>query len=191
MVMKILRNSFSPNFKFFLISLSLFFLLSTTAKASTNVPAGNVSGTWNLASSPYLINGDITVVSGETLIIEPGVVVEFQNWYRLIVNGNIQAIGTSSQQIVFTATPPGPGEPGWPGIDFIDANSNSKLEYCVIENGQSIAAEPNDRGGAVYMLNSSPEIKNCTMRNFRVKSYGAAIYCDNSNPLIEGCTINR
>ena len=169
----------------------LYFILVQAASASTSIPAGNVSGTWDLSSSPYLINGDITVPSGEILTIEPGVVVEFQNWYRLIVNGTIQANGTSSQQIVFTATPPGPGEPGWPGIDFIDAPENSVLQYCIIENGQSIAADPNDRGGAIYMLNSSPQIKNCTMRNIRVRRYGAAIYCDNSSPLIEGCTITN
>ena len=167
----------------------LLILIVQSLSASTTIPAGNVSGTWDLSSSPYLITGDITIPSGETLTIEPGVVVEFQNWYRLIVNGTIQAIGTSLQQIVFTATPPGPGEPGWPGIDFIDASGNSTLQYCIIENGQSIAADPNDRGGAIYLLNSSPEIKHCTMRNIRVRAYGAAIYCDNSSPLIEGCTI--
>ena len=189
MVMKFLLRFFLH--KNILIAVSVFSLLSTNAFASTNVPAGNVSGTWDLASSPYLINGNITVSAGETLIIEPGVVVEFQNWYKLSVNGVLQAIGTSSQQIVFTSTPAGPGEPAWPGIDFIDATGTSQLEYCVIENGQSRAAAPNDRGGAIYISNSSPQIKYCTLRNNTASKYGGAIYCDNGNPLIEGCTITN
>ena len=73
----------------------------------------------------------------------------------------------------------------------MNTTGTSTLEYCVIENGQSIAADPNDRGGAVYILNSNPVIKNCTLRNNKVKKYGSAIYCDNGSPLIEGCTITN
>ena len=63
------------------------------------------------------------------------------------------------------------------------------VEYCLVENGQSRAASPNDRGGAFSILNSNPVIKNCTLRNNIVSRYGAAIYCDGGSPLIEGCAI--
>ena len=174
--------------QYFLIVL-IFSLLSNSMFSSTSVPAGDVSGTWTLSSSPYLIEGDITVPAGQSLIIEPGVLVEFQNWYRLIINGDVQAVGTSSQQIVFTATPPGPGEPAWPGIDIMDGTADSHFEYCVVENGQSRGAAPNSTGAAFYILNSSPVIKYCTLRNNNSKTGGGAIYIDGGSPLIEGCTV--
>jgi hypothetical protein len=37
--------------------------------SATTVAGGDVSGTWEVAGSPYLIDGDITVPSGATLTI--------------------------------------------------------------------------------------------------------------------------
>ena len=45
----------------------------TPVLASTTIPGGAVSGTWTLSGSPYLIDGDITVLAGQTLTIEPGI----------------------------------------------------------------------------------------------------------------------
>jgi len=174
---------------FCLIFFSIF--IPHAIHAATTVPGGNVSGTWGITDSPYLIEGDITVPVGATLTIEPGVIVEFQSWYKLTVNGYLQAVGTESQRIVFTAIAPGPGEPGWVGIDVIDAPDFSRLEFCIIENGQAMAADPNDRGGALYIFNSSPTIRHCTIRNNRVSRYGAGIYCENASPTIEHCTITN
>ena len=53
--------------------------------AQTNVPAGNVSGTWSKAQSPYIVNGDLTIPDNQKLIIEPGVEIRFSGNFRLIV----------------------------------------------------------------------------------------------------------
>ncbi len=155
----------------------------------TTITGGNVSGNWTLANSPYRIEGDIVVPSGQTLTIEPGVIVKFTGWYKILVNGKLAAVGTESDSIRFTSVPPGPGEPGWVGIDFVNADNNSVLEYCVIENGKAFAADPNDRGGALYFLNSSPAIKYSSLKNNQASKYGGAIYCDSASPVIEGCEI--
>ena len=39
--------------------------------------SGNVSGTWTVANSPYVVTGDIFVQNGESLTIESGVEVRF------------------------------------------------------------------------------------------------------------------
>ena len=72
------------------------------AAAQTHIPGGSVSGIWSIYGSPFLIDGDITVDSGKTLIIKPGVRVEFQGHYGLYVLGTIKAIGTPDSMITFT-----------------------------------------------------------------------------------------
>ena len=80
---------------------NLFFLL-VICYAQTHIPAGSVSGVWDISGSPYLIEGDILVDSAQTLIINPGVRVEFQGYYGLTVNGVIKSIGTADSMITFT-----------------------------------------------------------------------------------------
>nr|MBC8385923.1 hypothetical protein [Candidatus Cloacimonadota bacterium] len=50
-------------------------LSSAILFAETIIQPGEVSGTWTFENSPYLIEGEITVPDGETLNIEPGVLV--------------------------------------------------------------------------------------------------------------------
>jgi len=56
--------------------------------------SGYVSGTWNLAGSPYVLVGSVTVTSGTTLNIEPGVEVNTPDWPRYFnVKGTMNATG--------------------------------------------------------------------------------------------------
>ena len=85
-------------------ALSLYYLPieSRPTYAQTNVPAGDVSGTWTKANSPYNINGEITIPNDSTLTIEPGVEVVFTGHYKFNVQGRLLAIGTETDTIVFT-----------------------------------------------------------------------------------------
>lgn len=110
------------------------------AIASTNVPAGNISGaTWTMAGSPYLVGGNITISS---LNIQPGVEVIMQGFFQIKVNGILRAVGTQAQPVTFKiqdttgwyndATPTG----GWRGIYFNEYNGvdSSLLSYCIIQD---------------------------------------------------------
>ena len=61
---------------------TLFILIATLSSvamyAQTPVPGGPISGTWTLAGSPYQVIGETTIPNGQTLTIEPGVLVEWQ-----------------------------------------------------------------------------------------------------------------
>ena len=144
---------------FIFITLSFSFLSSVHAQIA--VPPGAVYGTWAQSNSPYEITGNIYIPKDSTLIIEPGVKIEFQGHYELKVMGRLLAEGTKTDTIRFTMndttgyyledTTLG----GWNGIRIYDINESmdsTKLAYCRLEYGKAI--EPGwtyNAGGALYV----------------------------------------
>jgi hypothetical protein len=75
------------------------------ALADTNI-TGNITAdtTWTTASSTFVIQNDISINSGVTLTIDPGVTVKFKaTSTTLYVYGTLSAIGTASSSIYFTS----------------------------------------------------------------------------------------
>ncbi len=167
--------------------LLLFFVLfsfSQFVNSQTIIPAGNVTGIWSTAGSPFLVQGNIIVPNGSILTIQPGVLVSFQGPYNLLVLGELSAIGTPSDSIEFTASnviAP------WDGIRFDytpSTNDTSKLFYCKIHESEGFSGGTNNGGGVYMMQTSKVIISNCHIYDNEVTANGAGIYCNNSNPLI-------
>src|SRR3990172_6588506 len=55
--------------KYCLIIFSLVLVFKVTGIAQTDIPAGNVSGTWTKVNSPYHINGEVTIPNDSILTI--------------------------------------------------------------------------------------------------------------------------
>jgi hypothetical protein len=124
-------------------------VISFAADAQTNVSGGIFSNTtWTLANSPYIVTGTVIVFPGDTLTIEPGVTVRFDNsTYLEIRQATLIATGTSTDSITFTSNNPTPtpgiwGHPNYGGIYFNGSNLPSinywNISYAVtaIDNAQ-------------------------------------------------------
>ncbi|KQC06203.1 MAG: hypothetical protein APR54_01885 [Candidatus Cloacimonas sp. SDB] len=175
----------------FLILISFDFLFS-----QTTIPEGNVSGSWDLVGSPYLIEGEIEISNGEALTIEPGVIVEFQGYFPLNVHGQLLAIGSEQDSIYFTISDttgfslPDTTSGSWDGIHFIETsttNDSSKIEYCKLEYSKAVFHDICQwDGGAVFIEQYSKVlISNCHITNNRAQTGGGLMIRYNSNPIIK------
>jgi pimeloyl-ACP methyl ester carboxylesterase len=91
--------------KLFLTFIFLFFAIPSTLLASTEV-SGTITGnaTWTISGSPYIVSDTVSVPAGNTLTIEPGVIVKFSwSFASLDIEGTLNALGTSESPIFLTS----------------------------------------------------------------------------------------
>jgi len=141
-------------------------------KADTRIPSGDLyGGTWNSAGSPYILEGDVTVVDGYTLTIEAGTEVRGESsTTNLRVEGKLVAEGTKAKPITFTAS-----STKWDGLYFYYADTDCVMSHCVVDKSNY----------AIKMSNSSFAITDCTLEN----NHGQGFYLLASSPWIERCRI--
>ena len=173
----LLKENFGIKFAISLLSLiilvSLFLLSRDFLYAGTNV-SGTISTTtsWDVGSSPYTVTGHVTVASGVTLTIDPGVTVKFDNGKIMIIEGELIAKGNSGNRIIFTSSAASPAPGDWGHIRFKDSStdatfdgngdyqSGSILEYVTVKYGDGVYTHISDTQdtGAIWADYSSPFI---------------------------------
>jgi len=129
---------------------------------------GNLSGV--LPKGDYIVGDNISVIDGDTLILEPGVKLLFKKNKTLSVKGIMYAIGTEKDSIIFTRIldlGDNPDTTFWKGIKLTCNNSawrqeTSILKYCHI-------SYCNDH--AIYVELASPTLQNILVSEF--VGYGA------------------
>ena len=171
--------------------LLLILMVPMIISAQTQVPPGPVSGTWDLAGSPYMVNGEIYIDETATLEIEPGVEVRFKGWYKFIVNGSLRAVGTATDSILFTADDT---TNRWHGLKFLNTVETSYIDYCIFEYGLTILDnQPQsfpDNAGAGILIYDSPlaliTVKHSYFFN-NLAYLAAGIGSYNNNTLIDSC----
>ncbi|MCB9819656.1 hypothetical protein H6789_03055 [Candidatus Nomurabacteria bacterium] len=89
-----------------LLLLTIVFALAIPnySQASTVISQDiDVDTTWTLADSPYVVTDSIQVDSGVTLDVEAGVIVKSGEGVELIIEGELNALGTIDKPIYFTS----------------------------------------------------------------------------------------
>ena len=122
------------------------------------------------ANSPYLMTDNVLVPSGETLIIDPGVVIQINGAYYIQVEGTLTAVGTADERIKIYATDYGEYNYWW-HINILN-DSGSKIAYadisgiddgicgyCDIDNSIITAYEPSESMVYGFALGSKENSK--------------------------------
>ena len=95
----------------------------------------------------YIAEGNITVPAGLQLVLEPGVIIKFDELTRLNVEGSLEALGKEDRPVVLTSLKnderggdnngdgyeSGPAPMDWEGVEIKNMNRAQVLKNTVIE----------------------------------------------------------
>jgi hypothetical protein len=136
--------------------------------------SGNVKGVWN--KNYYGLVGDVTVQTGDTLIIKAGSKIRSYGNFNFTVNGYL-AIEGAKNDTVYISRGYADKTPLWHGIDINDAaNDNSHLDYAVVEYAED----------GLWVINATPTVSNC---KFRYNSNSGIFFRDNANMKVSNVEI--
>ncbi|MCW8930557.1 MAG: right-handed parallel beta-helix repeat-containing protein, partial [Gammaproteobacteria bacterium] len=171
----------------------------STAIPTSPVPAGDISGTLEnvtlTADTTYTVVSDVTISADTVMNIEPGAIVKFDSNTKLIVNGALNAQGTTIDPIHFTSTKTSPKANDWTGIEITNSTSEAVFKHVVIEyasKGLNVTnssidisdSEIHQNAYGLYLKDSSGTISNNHIHDNGTRG----IYLTNSSPTISGNT---
>ncbi len=133
-----------------LVFLAIIIVTGADETRGLSVPEGTLTGnvTWTLSDSPVDILGNLTIDSGATLTIQPGVLVNMADNSFLGVNGTLKALGTKPARISFLGSESG-------GFDRINVTSGgiAHLAFCTIDSMRGMSSSGS--GTMVRIFNST------------------------------------
>jgi len=156
-----------------------------------------------LGPATYIVDTNLQVPTGDTLIIEPGAVFLLNGAYNLEIYGYMYAVGTAIDSIRFlNASPTVP----WGSVIFRNgADDSSEFSYCFVTGagGSGLNTYYTDVtishctfdhnsanwGGGIYVSFSNPDISDCIVTNNFALHNGGGIYCTRSSPRITDCIV--
>ncbi|WP_053975497.1 T9SS type A sorting domain-containing protein [Mangrovimonas xylaniphaga] len=119
----------NTQFKLFLLIIFIYSNVSSQTFISGGI---NADTNWTTQNSPYIITGNTVIFGNNTLTIEPGVIVKFENNVQLRIQGSLIANGNSTNNITFTSNDSNPQKGSWNEIN-LEFNAVCILDYVLME----------------------------------------------------------
>lgn len=186
----------------------MLIVLTFATYSQTIIPGGEVSGTWNAAGSPYIIQGDVEILT--SLLITSGVTVVFDSCYEFKVWGTLNVYGSASDSVIFTVSDTtgyfNNTHKGWKGISYEFEAMGGDFRFCKIEYAKAsgIYFFETDTYGSIYdciiqncyggigMFYSSVDtIQNIVIKNNKGSAISKFYNCMPTTQLINFIIINN
>ena len=147
--------------------------------------------------SPYFVTSSIWVEEGDTLVIEPGVELDFNAEtslrFSFHIYGTLIALGNEGNEIVFTSSNDSPQKGDWKYLHFYEGSTGSHLSYCQISYASEILIEADITVDNSYFRDNEKHVKitntTSTLDYNVFDNMGlAGLICeDEADPLIKHC----
>ncbi|MFM2386404.1 MAG: hypothetical protein RL660_1161 [Bacteroidota bacterium] len=153
-----------------IVAALLLVLLVSKANCQTTITGGTLNNPhWTLAGSPYLVTGNISQYG--TFLIDAGVEVILQDYLHITINGNIYAMGTSAQPIVFKRDDTTGWHNdiiqngGWRGIYFNQTTGldSSVMQHTIIQDVKHGLNGVNNSNAAIFLFFRGLKMEHCEM----------------------------
>ena len=165
----------------------------TKSNISGTPIAHAINGVLKKENSPYIAIDHVGVAEEDSLIIEAGVEIKFNESLKFISIGSLTAVGTDLDSIFFTSHNMNPAPKDWIGIDCY-SKSSIKLEYCVVEYAytginafnstlEATHCRISDNYRGILLEYGDCTISECyiTKNNIQGRSDAAGIFCAQSS----------
>jgi tetratricopeptide (TPR) repeat protein len=129
-------------------------------KTTSYTTSGTMSSNETWFTSPVTITDNLTISSGVTLTIKPGVTVQVANGKKLTVNGTLLASASSGSEITFTSS-----SGTWYGIE-VNNGGHFNPSFCNFANVQT----------AIRYYNADGDVHTCIFTD-----YSTALRYENSS----------
>ncbi|HRI67730.1 MAG TPA: DUF4215 domain-containing protein, partial [Polyangium sp.] len=196
------------HFVMLVFALGVVTLLPRVAMA-TIIGGGTIgNATWTPAGNPYIVQGDVTILTGGTLTIQAGTIVQFAAGDsqgagkdpakgEIIVIGSLVVNGTAASPVQFLAQT-GTAQGSWYGIVVEPTGTSATISNAIIKH--SYAGIRSDAPGMVLSVNDTsiettyyglylnagtPTFTNLTVNG---SVYGT-VSDGSTSPTITGCTL--
>ncbi|MEE9151255.1 MAG: right-handed parallel beta-helix repeat-containing protein [Thermoplasmata archaeon] len=183
--------------------LGLFSLTTEVNASGPTYVSGSITidTSWNSIDSPFIVIGDLTVESGATLTIEPGVVVKFDGLNSIIVDGKLIVNGNFQNKIKFTSNQSSPAKGDWYTIRLRTKDNlinHAEIEYATYGIFMTFFSANNTisnvttkfcKVDGIYITNSDHNQISYSTASFNDR-YGITIYQSNGTK-INNCIIQN
>ena len=168
-------------------------------------PPENTENVLTADKSPYQFDGNLIVGATETLIIDPGVTLQFPKSAGIVVFGTFTANGTAENPVNFTARS---STDGWGAIGIEKAAGKAEICYASFTAAKGFSYNGKTYGAAVNIDESTVTVDHCyfnqdttygmechssfvTASNSVFSNSGEGIHCNTCSSIIENNLFNN